>query len=158
DPTKDPDKANMARFELAICYYKSKHYYEALVLADHLTKRYPRFSMASQAANIGMASLADAYNTYRDIDRNADLKRLVEFCISTTEAFPDKDVGDTARMTLGQIYHGTGQYPKAIAIYESVKPKSQSWNDAQTKLGASHWEESQVLRRKGDNAGSDGQV
>ena len=81
-----------------------------------------------------MASLADAYNTYVDYDRGADLNNLVEMAKYAAEAFPDHDEGDTARMILGQINHGMGKYTDAIAAYESVRPKSGKWVEARTKV------------------------
>ncbi len=36
------DKANLARYNLAFCYYMNKQFYEADVLAEHLARRYPR--------------------------------------------------------------------------------------------------------------------
>jgi cellulose synthase operon protein C len=158
DPTKDATKANTARHLLAYCYYMDKRYYEADVLAEHLARRYPYQAVSSKSLEIGMASLAEAYNTYTAIDRTSDLNRLVDLALYAVETWPDKGEGDVARMTLGQIYHGTGKYPKAIAIYESVTPKSPKWVEAQTKAGASHWEESQSLRRAGKTAEADEEV
>lgn len=157
DPVRDIDKANLARYQLALSYYMNKQYYEADVLAEHLARRYPRFGMAPMATKIAMGSLADAYNA-SDIDRASDLERLVRVANYTVETWPDKDEGDDARMTLGMIHHGLGQYPKAIAAYDSVRPKGARWVEAKTRAGASHWEESKVLRKKGDAKGADAEV
>lgn len=158
DPARDIDKANLARYTLAFCYYMNKQFYEADVLTEHLARRYPHFSMAPKAAEIAMASLADAYNTYREVDRASDLQRLINVAAYAAETWPEKDEGDAARMTLGQIYHGTGQYPKAIAAFESVRRQSAKRVEAQSKAGTSHWEQSQVLRRKGDTKEADAEV
>ncbi len=55
-----------------------------------------------------MQSLADAYNTYTEIDRLSDLDRLINLATYTAETWPDKEEGDDARMNLGQIYAGHG--------------------------------------------------
>ena len=114
----------------------NKQYYEAEVLTEHLARRYPQFSLASKATEIGMASLADAYNTYREIDRASDLNHLIELAKYTVATWPDNDQGDVARMTLGQIYQGMGRYPEAIAVYEAVRSNSAKWVDGQTRAGA----------------------
>jgi tetratricopeptide (TPR) repeat protein len=158
DPARDPDKANLARYQLAFCYYMTKRFYEADVLTEHLARRYPRFSMAPKATEIAIASLYEAYSTYRDIDRNSDLERMIDIAKYAIATWPEKDEADAARLTLGQIDHGLGKYPEAIAVFESVGPKSPRWIEAQTRVGASHWEQSQVLRRKGDEKGADGEV
>ena len=150
DPAKDPDKANTARYMMAFCYFKNKRYYEAVAICDHLARRYPQFSMSAKATEIAMASLADAYNTFVEYDRAADLNNLMAMAEFTEEAFPDTEPGDTARMILGQVHAGMGHYERAIKEYDSVRPKAGSkWVEAQTKLGSCHWELSQELRRKG---------
>ncbi len=56
-------------------------------------------------------------------------------------------------MTLGQVYHGTGQYAKAIEAYQSVRPKASRWVDAQTKVGRVLLGAEQDPRRKGMRKG-----
>jgi hypothetical protein len=148
DPLKDTDKANLARYQLAFSYLRNKQFYEAAVLCDHLARRYPRFSMAPNAAEVGIQSLADAYNTYTQIDHTADLDNLVALAEYTSATWPGTDQGDTALLLLGQINDGYGRYPKAIEAYEAVRPNSRKWVEAQTKSGSSHWMQSQVLREK----------
>ena len=155
---RDVDKTNYARYNLAFVYYMDKRYYEAAVLTDHLARRYPQGGLSAKAAEIGMAALAEAYNLYTQVDRSSDLNNLIETAKYAAEAFPDRDQGDTARMTLGQIYQGTGRYPKAIEAYEAVRPKSAKWVEAQTRSGASHWGQSQALRRSSKAAEADAEV
>jgi TolA-binding protein len=147
DPVKDAEKANRARYTMAFCLYANKQYYEAAVMCEHLARRYPQGNYSAKASEIGMASLAGAYNTYVDIDRQSDLARLIALAEYTAQTWPDVDQGDAARLTLGQIYQGFGQYPKAIAAYESVRAKSPRWIEAQTRLGGSHWLQSLALRQ-----------
>jgi len=158
DPAKDPDKAILPRYTLGYCYYMSKRFYEADVLMEHIARRYPHKPLAPKAAEIGMASLADSYNEYREIDRTSDLNRLIDFATYTKDTFPDREEGDLARLTLGQIYHGTGKYPKAIEAFESIRPKSSKWVEGQSRVGASHWEESLALRRSGKEPEADAEV
>ncbi len=47
----------------------NKQYYEADVIAEHLARRYPQGGLSGKVTEIGMQSLADAYNTYTEIDR-----------------------------------------------------------------------------------------
>jgi tetratricopeptide (TPR) repeat protein len=147
DPTKDLEKANRARYTMAFCLYMNKQYYEAAVISEHLARRYPQGSLSAKAAEVGMAALAGAYNTYVEIDRQSDLARLIALAEYTATTWPDVEQGDAARLALGQIYQGFGQYPKAIAAYEAVRAKSPKWIEAQTRLGGSHWQQSLVLRQ-----------
>ena len=105
-----------------------------------------------------MASLADAYNQYVEVDRSGDLNRLIALASYTVETWPDSEPADAARMTLGQIRQGMGQYAKAIEAYESVRPNSSKRLDARTRAGASHWQQSLALRRQGKIAEADAEV
>jgi tetratricopeptide (TPR) repeat protein len=147
DPVKDAERANTPRYTMAFCLYMNKQYYEAAVISEHLALRYPQGNLSPKAAEIGMAALAGAYNTYADIDRQSDLARLIALAEYTAETWPELEQGDAARLALGQIYHGFGQYPKAIAAFESVRAKSPKWVEAQTKLGGSHWKQSLAIRQ-----------
>jgi tetratricopeptide (TPR) repeat protein len=152
DVAHDAEKVNMARYNLAFCYYMNKQFYEADVLAEHLARRYPRGGLSPKATLIGMQALADAYNTYTEIDRLSDIDRLVDLARFTAETWPDREEGDDARLNLGQICLGRGQYDQAIAALESVRRRSSKWLDAQTRLGGAHWAKSRVLDRKGNAA------
>lgn len=158
EAARNIDQLNTARYDLAFCYYMSKRYYEALVLAEHLARRYPKAGLAAKAAEIGMASLGEAYNVYTQVDRTADLNNLIELALYTAETYPDHEQGDTARMLLGQIYHGTGRYPQAVEAFSAVRVKSSKYLDARTRLGATFWEQSQALRRSGKTAEADAEA
>ncbi|MEJ7640527.1 MAG: hypothetical protein WKF75_21795, partial [Singulisphaera sp.] len=93
DPSRDPDKANLARYNMAFCCYMDKRYYEAAVLAEHLARRYPRGGLSAKATEIGMASLADAYNLYVEVDRSSDLNHLITLASYTVETWPDLEPG-----------------------------------------------------------------
>ena len=155
EAVKDIDKINYARYNLAFCYYMEKRYYEAVVIADHLARRYPQAGLSAKAAEIGMAALVDAYNTYTQVDRATDLNNLIELAKYTAETYPEIEQGDAARLTLGQIYHGTGKYDKAIEAFEAVRPKSSKFLEGQTRMGGSYWKKSQLLRRDGKTAEAD---
>ena len=135
DPAKNPDKANLARYNLAFCYYMNKQYYEAAVLAEHYARRYPQGGLGAKATEIGMQAWADAYSTYTEIDRASDLNHLIDLANYTAETWPDKEQGDGARMNLGQIYLGMGQYDKAIEILASVRQRSRDWVDRAEPAG-----------------------
>jgi tetratricopeptide (TPR) repeat protein len=82
----------------------------------------------------------------------SDLDRLADIAKYTAETWPDRDEGDNARINLGQIYQGRGQYDQAIGVLSSVRRRSSNWAIAQTRLGATHWAKSRLLERRGDTA------
>jgi tetratricopeptide (TPR) repeat protein len=154
DPARNAEKANFARYNLAFCYYMNKQFYEANVLAEHLARRYPQGGLSAKATDVAMQALADAYNTYTEIDRASDLERLVNLAIYTTETWPDTDQGDAARMNLSQIYLGMGRFDDALTALGAVRARSQQWVPAQNRLGLVHWRKSRSLEYRGDSAGS----
>jgi tetratricopeptide (TPR) repeat protein len=152
DVANDADKVNMARYNLAFCYFMTKQYYEAYVLAEHLARRYPRGGLSPKATTIAMQAMVEAYNTYTDLDRMSDIDRVVEVARYAAETWPDREEGDEACLNLGQISLGRGQYDQAIAAFERIRRKSNRWLEGQTRLGGAHWAKSRALDRKGDAA------
>jgi tetratricopeptide (TPR) repeat protein len=150
DPRREIDRVNRARHTLSYCYYMNKQFYEANVLAEHLARRYPQAGLSPQSAEIGMQALADAYNTYTEIDRISDLERLIDLAKYAAATWPDRDQGDAAHLNLGQIYQGRGQYDEAIAELASVRERSPKKIEAQNRLGAARWAKSRMLDRRGD--------
>ena len=150
DAARNLDKANQSRYELALCDYMTKRYYEAYVLADHLARRYPQGGLSPKATEIGMQSLAEAYTNFAEIDRLSDLDRLVDLATYTAETWPDREQANDARMNLGLIALGRGRYDEAIAALGAVRRKSRQWVTAQNRLGAAHWAKSRDLERRGD--------
>jgi hypothetical protein len=115
DPSRDAQRANTDRFQLAYCYHMNKQYCEADVMAEHLARRYPQWELAPKASEIGMQSLAVAYNTCTKVDRPSDLERLIDLARYTAAAWPDCEQADLVHLNLGQIYQGLGQYDRAKA-------------------------------------------
>jgi cellulose synthase operon protein C len=152
DPVKNIDNVNLARYYLAFSFYMNKQFYEADVIAEHLARRYPQGGRSGKVTEIGMQSLADAYNTYTEIDRTSDIPRLIDLAKYTAETWPDREEGDSARMNLGLIYSGMGQYDKAIEALAGVRTRSPNWVEAQTRIGAAHWAKSRDLERLGNTA------
>lgn len=160
DPRRDPEKANRARYNLSFCYYMNKQFYESNVLAEHLARRYPRAGLAPKATEIGMQALAEAYNTFTEIDRVSDIERLIDLAKYTAATWPDREQGDDARLNLGQIYQGRGQYDQAIEQFAAIRSQSPKRLEAQTRLGGAHWAKSRMLERRGDKekAGAEAQA
>jgi tetratricopeptide (TPR) repeat protein len=153
DPSRDVNRANRARHELALCFYMAGRFYEAYVLEEHLARRYPQGGVSPIAGAVAMQAMADAYNANEAAsDRVSDLDRLVDIATYTAETWPDREQGDDARMNLGLIALGRGKYDDAIKVLGSVRPKSRQWASAQNRLGAAHWAKSRDLDRKGDTA------
>ena len=97
-----------------------------------------------------MQALADAYNTYTEIDRMSDIDRLVDLARYTAETWPDREEGDDARLNLGQIYARPGPVRPGDRGVRGGPPRGRSkWLEAQTRLGRRHWAKSRVLERQG---------
>jgi tetratricopeptide (TPR) repeat protein len=154
DPARDAERANFARYNLAFCYYMNKQFYEADILAEHLARRYPQGGLSAKATEIAMQALADAYNTYTAVDRLSDIERLADLARYTADTWADRDQGDDARINLGQIHGGRGQYDEAIKVFGAVRRRSQRFVESQARLGAAHWAKSRSLERRGDSQGA----
>lgn len=152
---KNLDNVNKARYLMAYACYAGGKPYEAAVLGGHLARHYPKNGMAAKGAEIAIASLAAAYGTYTQIDRAADLDRLVDLCQYAAETFPETDQGDFAKTVLGEVAMGRGNYPTAAAAFESVRADSPRRLDSEVKAGDAHWRQGLILRDQGKTEEAD---
>ncbi len=158
EPAREPDKANRARYLMAYACYMDKRYYEAAVLADHLARHYPQGGLSARSTEIGLAALTMAYNTYNQIDRTADLERLIDLARYTAKTWPDADQGDAARFMLGEIALGRGRYTESAEAFESVREDSPRRLDALVKSGDAHWRHAAALRSERKTAEADAEA
>lgn len=150
DLQRDIDKINLARYNLAFAHYMNKQYYEADVLAEFLARRYPGWDRSALASTIAREALIDAYNTYTQVNRTADLERFIDLAEYTARTWPDREEGDDARIALGQIHQGRGDYDQAMEQFTAVRDRSSRKFEARSRLGAAHWAKSRALSRQGD--------
>jgi len=146
------DKINLARYNLAFTYYMDKKFYEANVLAEHLARRHPGWDRSAAASTIAREALIEAYNAYTQVNRTADLERFVDMAEYTAKTWPNREEGDDARIALGQVHLGRGEYDRAIEAFSSVRDQSSRKFEARNRLGAAHWVKSRALSRREDDA------
>ncbi len=156
--SKEIEKVNRARYFLSYCEYSAQHFYAAAILSEHLARRYPEGGLSAKATEIGMAALTMAYNKYTQVDRLSDLDHLVELATYTAETWPDTEQADAARVTLGEIAMGRGDYSEAAKWLEAVRQESSRRLDAQVKAGDAHWRHAQQLRGEGKSAEADSEA
>ncbi|MDG3005712.1 tetratricopeptide repeat protein [Paludisphaera mucosa] len=147
---RQADRVDLARYNLAYACYMNRWYPEAEVLAGHLARRHSRWEHAPPAAALAMQAILDEYNTPQHADRAADLERYIDLAKFTAETWPEREEADDARINLGQIHQGRGEYDLAVADFASVRERSPRRLEAQTRLGGAHWAKSRNLARAGD--------
>ena len=152
---RDVEKLNRSRYFLAYVKYATERYYESAALADHLARRYPEGAFSVRAAELGLASMTQAYNKFTEVDRQSDLDRLTDLGSYTIKTWPDSEQADNSRLTLGEIALGRGQFTEAATWLEGLRESSPKRQDALVKAGDAHWRLSRKLRDQGDTAGAD---
>ncbi|WP_165243903.1 tetratricopeptide repeat protein [Paludisphaera soli] len=150
DPRRNGERIDLARYNLAYACYMNKQLPEAEVLAGHLARRRPRWEFAPASSSLAMQAILDQYNTPPHVDRAGDLDRYVELAEYTAATWPDREEADDARIMLGQIHQGRGEYDRAIADFDGVRERSPRRLEARTRLGGAHWAKSRSLARGGD--------
>ncbi|RUL88883.1 tetratricopeptide repeat protein [Tautonia sociabilis] len=147
NPSRDPSRANEARYLLAFCLYSTRRYHEAAVLADFLARRYPEWDSSLGAAELGMGALAMAYESVGGPGQAEDLARLRSLAHYTIATWPDAAQADVARILLGDVALGQGRYAEAAEAFESVKTPAHAL-EARGKAAAAHWRRSLLLRKE----------
>lgn len=147
---RQADRVDLLRYNLAYACYMNKAYPESEVLAGHLARRHARWEHAPASAALAMQAILDQYNAPQGLDRAGDLERYIDLAKFTVETWPEREEADDARIVLGQIHQGRGEYDEAVADFASVGERSSRRLEAQTRLGGAHWSRSRALARAGD--------
>lgn len=148
DRNRAADKANRARYLMAYAHYANGDFYESAALSEFLARQYPTGGLSAKATEIGMAAYVGAYNATQ-VDRGADIRRLVDLATYTAETFKGQDQGNAGLMMLGQIEHGRGNYAEAVRAFDAVEPTSARRTEALTSAGNAHWRLARKLRAEG---------
>ncbi len=157
-PARDATKLNAARYMLAFSDLMLKRYYEAAVISEHVARKYPRDEWAAKSADLAMQSIIEAYNVYTLGNRTSDLDRLIDLAKYTAATWPETDQGDSARLTMGLVGLGRGDYTAAIAAFDTVRSSSSKWIEAQASCGIAHAKLSVALREQGKAKEADAEV
>ena len=151
DPRRDAERIDLARYNLAYALFMNKQYPEAEVLAGHLARRRSQWEYAPASSTLALQAILEQYNTPPHVDRAGDLDRYVALAEFTAATWPEREEADDARIMLGQIHQGRGQYDRAIADFDGVRERSARRLEARTRAGGAHWAKSRALARAGDD-------
>lgn len=147
---RQADKIDLSRFHLAYALYMDKKLPEAEVAAGWLARNKSRSELAPPASALASQAILDQYNNPRELDRPGDLDRYIDLAKFTVATWPTREEADEARMLMGQIHQGRGEFNEAAAAFASVPDRSPRRLEAQTRLGGAHWAKSRNLARAGD--------
>lgn len=141
---KDNENYVKARYFEAVSLFRADRYYESYVLGNHLAKRYPSVPLAANAAEIALASMTYAYNVFKNQDAVSDLNRLMTLADDIVRTWPESPQADTARITIGEVARGQGNYEQAQKALAAVPKTSEQYAEARSKLGLVLWRQSQA--------------
>jgi hypothetical protein len=149
---RQADRTDLLRYNMAYAFYMNGDHPEAEVLAGWLARRRPAWELAPPSAALAMQAILDQYRAARAADRVGDLERYLDLASFTVATWPDREEADDARIVMGQIHQGRGEYDQAVADFASVRERSPRRLEARTRLGGAHWAKSRALARAGDDA------
>lgn len=155
---RQADRTDLLRYNMAYALYMDENLPEAEVLAGWLARRRPAWELAPPSAALAMQAILDQYGADKGADRVGDLGRYLDLAGFTVATWPDREEADDARIVMGQIHQGRGEYDEAVADFASVRERSPRRLEAQTRLGGAHWARSRALARAGDGAKADAEA
>ncbi|WP_337177599.1 hypothetical protein [Paludisphaera sp.] len=147
---RQADRVNRLRYDLGFACYMNKQYPEAEVVAGHLARRHSTWELAPPAAALALQAIFEQYQASRAADRAGDLERYLDLAKFTAATWPEREEADDARIVMGQIHQGRGEYDLALADFAAVRERSPRRLEAQTRLGGAHWARSLALAREGE--------
>ena len=136
DAARSLDKANLARYDLAFCYYMTKQFLRGIRACRHLRPPLSPGGSVAKATEIGMQCLGRGLHGYAESIDCSDLDRLIDLANYTAETWPDKEQADERRMNLGPdriwAWAGTTRRSRSLG---AVASKSRQWVTAENRLG-----------------------
>ena len=130
-----------ARYFLAYVNYERKRSYECVILAEYVMNHAgaDAGAQALNAAEVALAGCLQAYNAAPESDNSVELQLMDSVSRTIVQRWPDSEVANEARMTLGLLYARRKQPVDSARWYSSVPATSPKFGEAQLAAGQACW-------------------
>lgn len=133
------ERVNQVRYFLTFLSYQDRAYYEAAVLGDFISRRYPDSSTARPGAYLAMVAWLQALKDQDEDQRDFEVARLMETATYITDKWPGQQEADQAVMVLVEFFVKEGNLEKALELLAKIPEDSPRRGDADLKAGQALW-------------------
>ncbi len=113
DQDTPPSELNLVRYFVCYLYYLEQQYYEAALVGDLVSQRYPESAGAQQCARISIACYMKMLETNQDEDAEFEINRLVNVANFIADTWPDGPVAEETLSTLVPVMVNADQLDHA---------------------------------------------
>ena len=136
------EKLNQVRYWLCWFQYAKGNYYDAALLGEFLSRKYPKSASALPGAQVALASFDALYRERKQAgssDLSFETNHLVDLANYVIGRWPDDAEAATALQMLMAFSMEAGDYDKAQAIINKAPPDSLARLEGEAKLGQALW-------------------
>lgn len=162
DQDTPSEEIAVVRYFLCYLYYTRQDYFDAALMGEFISHRYPGTAGARPCAQIALASYLTLYDENQSEDKAFEIRRIVSIAEYTVEKWPDQPEAADALNTLIRFAIDAGELDRAEAFLAKLPEKSDKLGDAQVKLGQAIWRDClekarmiQEAEKEGAPAGTD---
>lgn len=142
-PDTPADNIARVRYWLCYLYFLSGRDYEAIVIGEHIGRRFadnPQFkSLALEASHLAVLAYAHAYQTSPPDSREFEVQGMTHLCEFLDKKWPGDPKTDQALLTLGRVLADQNHPEQAVVWFEKIGEASNFHLEAQLSAAASYW-------------------
>ncbi len=139
DQDTPPSELNLVRYFVCYLYYLDKQYYEAALVGDLVSQRYPESAGAQQCAKISIACYMKMLETNQGEDAGFEINRLVNVANLIADTWPDGPVAEEALSTLVPVMVNADQLDHAHTMTLQIPESSPRRGEAELVTGQAMW-------------------
>ncbi|HJN07174.1 MAG TPA: hypothetical protein QF564_00665 [Pirellulaceae bacterium] len=156
DDDTSNEEITVVRYFLCYLYYTRKDFFDAGLMGEFISHRYPGSAGARPCAQIALASYLTLYDENQSEDKSFEISRIVSIAEYTVAKWPDQPEAADALNTLIRFAIDAGELDRAEDFLAKLPTSSSKLGDAQLKLGQAIWRECLETSREIQQAEKDG--
>ena len=142
DESTSQSDLNLTRYFLCYLYFVRQDHFEAALVGEFVSQRYPDSAAALQCANIALASYLRLFESDAESERTFEIDRLVSVANHMADRWPQRPESDSALRTIIPHLINAGELRKADQLVSRLGEASPGRMDAEFATGQAMWAES----------------
>lgn len=139
DQDTPPSELNLVRYFVCYLHYLRQQYFEAALVGDLVSSRYPESAGAQQCAKISLASYMKILETNEAASTDFEIDRLSKVADVIVDTWPDTDLAVEALSTLVPVMVNADQLDQAKRMTLALPKSSPSRGEAEFVTGQAMW-------------------
>ena len=139
DQDTPPSELNLVRYFVCYLFYLNQQYFEAALVGDFVSRRYPESAGARECAKISLACYQKILEDNADGDSSFEIERLLSVANYTTDTWPGSPESLVALTTLVPLLVNADQLEHAREITLRIPESTPQRGEAELVTGQAMW-------------------